>query len=683
MSSVETKNPQEVPEAASETATEQAKEVMPDAKAAPEAQENGQEEPTDKPDKSEEPDNTEALPANGSKEPSSSQQESDVSDEAADDSGNPDTAEAGDATGGTDSGEALSESGNPDVPTPCEEEPSNPEESGDADMSGNPEEEDGRAASDAGSNSPVRPASLPHNTSAMSEGSANDLATTSDHKVASTGEDESAGLTVDDLEDVLLELNNYEKQTTLEIPSLLESYLKFVANSGCTHFPWNKIKRLFRVKLEHVIKEYFEASPVEDIPPMPNVDVFNFSNVKDKVFEQLESFAGIPFTIQRIAELLTTPKRHYRRTDKFMRALEKNILVVSHTEPRSHAQDDCATKFMNGGGADRSFGAGGASASGDNSPLLTASADTPPAGPRRAPMLVRAGSVNAKLMTSVAAERTAQWASQAQAANSTTSPTTTTSPTSQNSNVDSEVEKSSGAAAADKQNGMSSKESSVPGPTCNSSSGEGDEMEEDDDMGEPSAKRGKVDNNEAADKTKGPLAADTDNTEQAPDKNDDHSATSTEGPCDSLDSSTPNYEDEDGDDGPATPPYAPTEAELAAMTEEQAEACKEDARRAAAARGIGSSNEAAAADKPSADTADTPAETDDSKGEATVAEDKPATLADKESSGEENKEDQSDSKDDSTAASTTADSKEKENEEEEMEVDAECSSSGAVLQVKE
>ena len=69
-------------------------------------------------------------------------------------------------------------------------------------------------------------------------------------------------------------------QTTLEIPSLLESYLKFVANSGCTHFPWNKIKRLFRVKLEQVIKEYFEASPIEDIPPTPNVDVFNFSNVK-------------------------------------------------------------------------------------------------------------------------------------------------------------------------------------------------------------------------------------------------------------------------------------------------------------------------------------------------------------------------------------------------------------------
>lgn len=224
------------------------------------------------------------------------------------------------------------------------------------------------------------------------------------------------GLTVDDLEDVLLELNKYEKQSSVEIPSLLESYLKFVAKSGSTHFPWNKIKRLFRDKLEQVFNEFFEASPIDEIPPTPNVDIFNFANVKDKVFEQLESFAGIPFTIQRIAELLTTPKRHYRRTDKFMRALEKNMLVVSHTEPRYPAKEDESTKlgglapFMNG----------------EHSTETTAKLNT--GSPRRSssggvPILVRSGSVNAKRdlpMTSslAAAERTAAWASQASAVNS-------------------------------------------------------------------------------------------------------------------------------------------------------------------------------------------------------------------------------------------------------------------------
>ncbi|CAH1966903.1 unnamed protein product [Acanthoscelides obtectus] len=37
--------------------------------------------------------------------------------------------------------------------------------------------------------------------------------------------------------------------------------------------------------------------------------------------------------VQRICELLTSPRKEYNRIDKFMRALEKNILVVSTTEP--------------------------------------------------------------------------------------------------------------------------------------------------------------------------------------------------------------------------------------------------------------------------------------------------------------------------------------------------------------
>jgi len=315
-------------------------------------------------------------------------------------------------------------------------------EEGGADGSGVAEEdESGGEASAAsggggGGASPSKPAgSSQHNTSIVSGTSeASSLAapaeasgmgalegangTGSSDEAGKTAVTSADGLTVDDLEDVLLELNKYEKQSSVEIPSLLESYLKFVAKSGSTHFPWNKIKRLFRDKLEQVFNEFFEASPIDEIPPTPNVDIFNFANVKDKVFEQLESFAGIPFTIQRIAELLTTPKRHYRRTDKFMRALEKNMLVVSHTEPRYPAKEDESTKlggmapFMNG----------------EHSTETTAKLNTGSPKARRSssggvPILVRSGSVNAKRdlpMTSslAAAERTAAWASQASAVNS-------------------------------------------------------------------------------------------------------------------------------------------------------------------------------------------------------------------------------------------------------------------------
>ena len=67
-----------------------------------------------------------------------------------------------------------------------------------------------------------------------------------------------------------------------------------------------------------------------------------FSGIKNKVFEQLDAFAGIPFTVQRLAELLTSPRRHYKRTDKFMRALEKNMLIVSTVEARATSNNNAS-----------------------------------------------------------------------------------------------------------------------------------------------------------------------------------------------------------------------------------------------------------------------------------------------------------------------------------------------------
>ena len=147
-------------------------------------------------------------------------------------------------------------------------------------------------------------------------------------------------LGTNELEDVLMELNRFEKSPSENIPTILERYLIHVAKTGNANFPWSKIKPLFRIKLENVISDFSEISPTDEIPPVPNVDVFNFAAIKNKVFEQLDAFAGIPFTVQRLAELLTTPRRHYKRTDKFMRALEKNMLIVSTVEARANNNND-------------------------------------------------------------------------------------------------------------------------------------------------------------------------------------------------------------------------------------------------------------------------------------------------------------------------------------------------------
>ena len=53
------------------------------------------------------------------------------------------------------------------------------------------------------------------------------------------------------------------------------------------------------------------------------------------VIERFDLFRAAPFTIQRFAELVTQPNRHYKMKEKFLRGLEKTVLVVSTVEPRS------------------------------------------------------------------------------------------------------------------------------------------------------------------------------------------------------------------------------------------------------------------------------------------------------------------------------------------------------------
>lgn len=67
---------------------------------------------------------------------------------------------------------------------------------------------------------------------------------------------------LENLEEILMELTNFERESSkassfleVTIPPQLETYLKAVAEVGTTQFPWNKIKPLFRVKLEQVISE--------------------------------------------------------------------------------------------------------------------------------------------------------------------------------------------------------------------------------------------------------------------------------------------------------------------------------------------------------------------------------------------------------------------------------------------
>lgn len=139
---------------------------------------------------------------------------------------------------------------------------------------------------------------------------------------------------MENAEEIQLVLERYSRLKPKEIPEQLEEYMTFVAKTGDTVFKWPLIQHLFREKLLNVITEFHDRSnSIMDLPHYPNVDPFNFDLMKKNLIERMESFCAAPFTIQRICELLTEPRKQYSRIDKFMRAIEKNILVVSTTEP--------------------------------------------------------------------------------------------------------------------------------------------------------------------------------------------------------------------------------------------------------------------------------------------------------------------------------------------------------------
>ncbi|KAF5286035.1 hypothetical protein FQR65_LT12970 [Abscondita terminalis] len=149
-------------------------------------------------------------------------------------------------------------------------------------------------------------------------------------------------------EEILHSLEEFSKLKPKDIPRELEDYLCFVAKTGDPVYQWGTIKSLFREKLINVITDFYESCPSVEIPPCPNVEVFNYESMKTFILDKLDTFPAAPFTVQRICELLTTPRKQYNRIDKYMRALEKNILVVSTTEPGFRRNAENGEGIVNG-----------------------------------------------------------------------------------------------------------------------------------------------------------------------------------------------------------------------------------------------------------------------------------------------------------------------------------------------
>jgi serine/threonine-protein phosphatase 4 regulatory subunit 2 len=111
---------------------------------------------------------------------------------------------------------------------------------------------------------------------------------------------------------------------------------------------WSQFKGYFIFKLEKVMDDFRTSAPEPRGPPNPNVEYIPFDEMKERIQKIVTGFNGIPFTIQRLCELVTDPRRNYTGTDKFLRGVEKNVMVVSCVYPSSEKNSSNCLNRMNG-----------------------------------------------------------------------------------------------------------------------------------------------------------------------------------------------------------------------------------------------------------------------------------------------------------------------------------------------
>jgi hypothetical protein len=122
------------------------------------------------------------------------------------------------------------------------------------------------------------------------------------------------------------ELEDFTKQTTKSLNDNLQRIINDIASTGLTCYPWEFLKQLIGYRLEQILDEWQAKSPLPD-----------FEQQKKKLLDALSGFSGVPFTVQRMCELLVRPTL-YSSTKKFIFAYDK-LLSVSTTQETLSATD--------------------------------------------------------------------------------------------------------------------------------------------------------------------------------------------------------------------------------------------------------------------------------------------------------------------------------------------------------
>ncbi|KAH9946068.1 PPP4R2-domain-containing protein [Epithele typhae] len=76
-------------------------------------------------------------------------------------------------------------------------------------------------------------------------------------------------------------------------------------------------------------RDFILPTPIPPPPPKVDLTKDEAETIKISIFAQIEDLDDTPFTIQRLCELCVRPRQHYKFVGKYLRAVEKSLLVTS------------------------------------------------------------------------------------------------------------------------------------------------------------------------------------------------------------------------------------------------------------------------------------------------------------------------------------------------------------------
>ena len=127
--------------------------------------------------------------------------------------------------------------------------------------------------------------------------------------------------------------NNPESPQTNEFN--LEDELKHIRATAQPSITWDELKPLLITFYKKVVCQFQKERTLEVHLLKHNENKDNESGkevtpqnqIDETILEYLEDLEKVPFTIQRISELLLDPMKHYKTALKFNNALRKCVII--------------------------------------------------------------------------------------------------------------------------------------------------------------------------------------------------------------------------------------------------------------------------------------------------------------------------------------------------------------------